>query len=228
MNRVKIMTLACAVVLGVMLPRAQASLWNQKTIFTFSGPVEIPGQVLPAGTYVFKLANSMADRNIVEVFNKDETHLYGFFLAVPDYHLKPADKPIITFAERAANAPEAVRAWFYPGDNYGHEFVYPKVKAMELAKANNMPVPSMPEKLAANTTKPVKSMQEAPVAALKTAPLKAEQPNQQETQIAKVFPPPQHAARLPQTGSSLPLIALIGLLFLGTAGFLRLAGAKLK
>jgi hypothetical protein len=101
---------AAAGLLGSMLPQAKADDWNQKTIFTFSGPVEIPGQVLTAGTYVFKLADSQSDRNIVQVFNQDENHLYGTFLTVSDYRLKPAGKPIITFAERPAGSPEAVRA----------------------------------------------------------------------------------------------------------------------
>jgi hypothetical protein len=97
MNIIRLLTFIGVAFVIVMMPQAKADEWNQKTVFTFSGPVEIPGQVLPAGTYVFKLADSMSDRNIVEVFNKDENHLYGIFLAIPDYHLKPADKPIITF-----------------------------------------------------------------------------------------------------------------------------------
>ena len=96
--------------LGGMVPRASADEWDQKTIFTFSGPVEIPGQVLSAGTYVFKLADSSSDRNIVQVYNKDEKHLYGTFLSIPDQRLRPTGKPIITFDERAAGSPEAVRA----------------------------------------------------------------------------------------------------------------------
>src|ERR1700757_540994 len=75
-----------------MTPRASADEWDQKTIFTFSGPVEIPGQALPAGTYVFKLSDSQSDRDIVQVFSKDEKHLYGTFLSVPDLHLQPAGK----------------------------------------------------------------------------------------------------------------------------------------
>src|SRR5271157_4767708 len=116
MNRTKAKAIVFALgVLFGMVVRANADERNQKTIFTFSGPVEIPGQVLDPGTYVFKLMDSPSDRNIVQVFNKDENHLYGTFLAVPDYRLKPAGKSIITFEERAADAPEAVRAWFYPG-----------------------------------------------------------------------------------------------------------------
>ena len=149
MNRMKtrVMLFVGLGLLGGMVQRVAADDFDQKTVFTFSGPVEIPGQVLSAGTYVFKLADSSSDRNIVQVFNRDETHLYGTFLAIPDYRIKPAGKTIITFEERAAGSPEAVEAWFYPGENYGHDFVYPKPKATALAKANNTPVPSMPAEL---------------------------------------------------------------------------------
>jgi hypothetical protein len=162
-----------------MVPRATADEADQKTIFTFSGPVEIPGQVLSAGTYVFKLADSSSDRNVVQVFSKDEKHLYGTFLAIPDQRLRPAGKPIITFDERAAGSPEAVRAWFYPGEDIGHQFVYPKDRAVALAKANNSPVPSMPAELAANTTKPAATVSEPHVMEMKQAPLKAQKPTEE-------------------------------------------------
>ena len=120
MNSAKVIAYVTAGLLALGIatlpPQARADEWNQKTVMTFSGPVEIPGQVLLPGTYVFKLMDSQSDRNIVEVFNKRENHLYGIFLAIPDYRLKlPGNgKPIITFEERAAGAPEAVKAWFYP------------------------------------------------------------------------------------------------------------------
>jgi hypothetical protein len=88
MNNRKVIALVCLGVLGTVLPRAKADARNQKTVFTFSGPVEIPGQVLEAGTYVFKLMDSQSDRNVVQVFNKRENHLYGTFLTIPDYRLK--------------------------------------------------------------------------------------------------------------------------------------------
>jgi hypothetical protein len=177
-------------VLCVAPQHARADAWNQRTIFTFSGPVEIPGQVLPAGTYVFQLADTASDRDIVQVFNKDQTHLYGTFLTIPDERLKPAEKPVIMFAERPANAPEAVKAWFYPGDTYGHEFVYPKSEAAKLAKANKQAVPSMPDELGAQTTKPAKTMKESSVTALKNAHITAEQPNGTEGNATDVFQAP--------------------------------------
>src|ERR1700727_3091825 len=122
MNRMKtrVMLFVGLGLLGGIVQRAAADDFDQKTVFTFSGPVEIPGQVLSAGTYVFKLADSASDRSVVQVFNQDQNHFYGTFLTIPDYRLKPAGKPIITFDERAAGSPEAVRAWFYPGENYRH------------------------------------------------------------------------------------------------------------
>lgn len=230
--RTKMALLAGVGMLVAMLPQAKADEWDQRTRFTFSGPVEIPGRVLPPGTYVFKLADTQADRNVVQVYSKDEKHLLGTFLAIPDYRMRPTGKPVITFEERTAGSPEAVKAWFYPGDTYGHDFVYPKAKAAELATANNTPVPSMPEALAANTTKPATTMQEPHVMAMKKAPIMAQKPNQEEVTIAEVFAPPSRPQStpksLPKTASPLPLMALIGMLSLAAAGGLRLAAVRVK
>lgn len=216
---------ACSLVLT---PRMNADEWNKRTTVTFNEPVEIPGQVLSAGTYVFKLMDSQSDRNIVQIFNKDENHIYATILAIPDYHLKPADKTVITFEERAANAPQAVKAWFYPGDNYGQDFVYPKPRAEQLAKVTKQPVPSMPASMESTTKMAAKSPTEPQVVAMKKAPVKAQQPSGEEVEIGQVVTtPPQLVARnttpapasetLPSTGSWLPLIALVGLI-LTTAG----------
>jgi hypothetical protein len=106
-----------------------ADEWNKKTEFQFSEPVAIPGKVLPAGKYVFQLANSESDRNIVQVFSEDSNgkeSLVTTLLAIPDHIADTPDKPIVQFEERPSGTPEAIHAWFYPGDNTGWEFVYPK------------------------------------------------------------------------------------------------------
>jgi hypothetical protein len=233
MNRMKtrVMLFVGLGLLGGIVQRAAADDFDQKTVFTFSGPVEIPGQVLSAGTYVFKLADSSSDRNIVQVFNKDETHLYGTFLAIPDYRIKPAGKTIITFEERPAGSPEAVKAWFYPGENYGRDFVYPKPKATALAKANNTPVPSMPAEFAANTIKPAATVKAPHIVAMSQAPLKAQKPTEEEVEIAEVFAVSAEAPlppTLPTTASPLPLIGLVGLLSIGAGVGLRFAAAKAR
>jgi hypothetical protein len=210
-----------------IVPAVKSDVWNEKTVITFSGPVEIPGQILPAGTYVFKLANSTSNRNIVQIFNESEDHIFGTFLAIPDYRLRPPDKTILRFEERPAGSPQAIKGWFYPGKNYGHEFVYPKREAVELAKVNHTPVPSMPTELAPDTTKPSLTMKTPEVMALLIAPIVVEEPNGQEVDVAEVFGSSDTVSslpeELPETASPLPLIGLIGLLSLGTAAGLRIA-----
>jgi len=180
---------AAAAFAGILLaaPLMHADQWNQKTTMTFNNPVELPGHVLEPGTYVFKLANSNSDRDIVEVFNQNESHLYGIFLTIPDYRLTPPGKVIVTFAETPAGSPDAVWAWFYPGDNYGHEFVYPKSEAVRLAKANNRPVASMPDEVA---SQPAYNMSDSGVSAMKQTHIKAVTPNGDEVEPNTVFGSP--------------------------------------
>lgn len=223
------------IVLGSALaPALKAAEADQLTKITFSGPVEIPGQVLSAGTYVFKILD-FGSPNIVQIFNEDQNKVYATILAIPDYRLKSTDKTVITFEERAANAPPAVKAWFYPGDNFGHEFVYPKVRAVQLAKITHEPVASMPQNLEASTKVPAKTAQEPSVAALKKAEVKAEQPSGEEVEVAQVFQAPptqvaqaQPAPALPKTGSDLPLFGLVGLILAGTGFLMRFAAKRLS
>jgi len=207
-------------------PALKADEWNKKTVVTFTEPVEIPGQVLPAGTYVFKLADSTADRDIVQIFNKDENHIYATILAIPDYRMEPTGRTVINFEERASNAPEAVKAWFYPGDNYGYQFVYPNARAMELAKRTNQNVLSMPSEMAANTKKPAQSMQEQSVVAMKQAPVAAVKPSGEQMAMAQAVQTKPSATtqmaenrrpKMPSTASPIPLLVLLGLSLL-TAG----------
>ncbi len=212
--------LCLAVLCVIVVPTAKADDWNRKTVITFSGPVEVPGvgqHNLPAGTYVFKILDSQSDRHIVQIFNQDETQVLTTILAIPNYRLKPTDKTVITFRERPAGEPEALRAWFYPGREWGEEFVYEKPRAIELAKETNTPVLATRIELAA-----------APIEALKTAPVEAVAPTGEPIELAQVVEPPPVvatepatapvAAALPKGASSLPLIALLGLLAIG-AGF---------
>ena len=204
--------LCLATLCVVAMPAAKADDWDKKTVITFSGPVEVPGvgaQTLPAGTYVFKILDSQSDRHIVQISNKEETHVFTTILAIPNYRLHATDKTVITFRERAAGEPEALRAWFYPGREWGEEFVYAKTRAIELAKEVNEPVLATPIELAA-----------APVETLNTAPVEAVAPTGEPVELAQVVEPPPLAAaatteELPQTASSLPLIGLFGVLMMG-------------
>jgi len=181
------MIFCSSLVLLVGLPKVMADEWNKKTIVTFDHPVEIPGgRILPAGRYVFKLLDLASDHNIVQIFNEDQTHLYANIVAIPNYRLQPTDKAVMTFRARAPGSAEAIRAWFYPGANWGEEFVYPKTRAVELAKLANKPVPSMPSELRSNITRSPKSLNESPTMALKKAPLKAVKPTGQAVPTTEI------------------------------------------
>jgi len=229
MSRFRVVAiLSCLALVAVaFLPGVKADEWNKKTIVTFSQPVEVPGvgaQVLPAGTYVFKLVDSASNRHIVRILSEDETHVYTTILAIANYRMRSTGKTVMTFRERAAGQPEAIRTWFYPGDNWGHEFVYAKKRALELARIVHEPVLATTAEL--SPTAPVETLEQAPVVAV--TPAGEEVPAAEVVQAEPV----QTAKSLPQTASSLPLLALIGLLSLSAGIALSLAGkskpAKVK
>jgi len=203
-------------VLGALVaPKARADEWDKKTTLTFNEPVQVPGTTLPAGTYVFKLADS-SDRTIVQVWNEGETRLIATILAVADYREKTPDTTIVSFDERPAGQPEALKAWFYPGDNFGVEFVYPKQRTTELAQANQQPVVSVSE-----DATDAESMKTAAVEPVASSPVVADNP-QEVMQIAQVTA--VETEELPQTASVMPSIALGGILLLaGAFGVRRLA-----
>lgn len=105
-------------------PGARADQWDKKTIVTFSDSVEIPGHVLPAGTYVFKLAESMTNRHIVQVWSADENEILATILTIPKMRFEAPDESMFEFDERPSDSPQALKVWFYPGDSTGEEFVY--------------------------------------------------------------------------------------------------------
>jgi len=213
---------------ATLAPGARADEWNKKTIMTFSQPVEIPGQILPAGTYTFVLLDSPSDRHIVQIFNADGSQIIATVLAINNYRLKPSGDTVVKFAERSGDNPEALKAWFYPGDNFGQEFVYPKQRAIELAAIVKEPVPALSADsdlklvpIVAETPE----QKEVPVAeAIMVTPAPAETtpaPVVRETAAAPVVEtrtaPVAETEQLPQTASQLPLIMLLGVSSLGAA-----------
>ena len=150
-------TIFCLIALcAFVVPTATADDWNRETVVTFSGPVEVPGvgaQILPAGTYVFKIFDSLSDRHIVQIFSQDKTHVFTTILAIPNYRLHATDKTVITFRERPAGQPEALRAWFYPGREWGDVHastascrIFPAVtlwsERLDLCGSSFLPLPS--------------------------------------------------------------------------------------
>jgi hypothetical protein len=129
-----------ALLVAVLSPGAHADEWNRKTYLTFSGPVEMPGVTLPAGTYTFELADPDAAHHVIRVTQKDTNRHMGLFMAIPMDRVEAPESPVIMFTERPKGAPEAIQAWFYPGERTGEEFVYPPAQAARIAAANGTTV----------------------------------------------------------------------------------------
>jgi hypothetical protein len=222
MNRKAIYAVLVTVLLALfgtlITPNIRADEQNKKTVMTFSQPIEIPGQILPAGTYTFKLLDSLSDRHIVQIWDADGTHLITTVLAINNVRLRPTGKTVVKFAERSGDNPEALKAWFYPGDNFGQEFVYPRQRATQLATESQNSVPAMSDE-SAPVDLNTQVVEVAPPAA-EPAPVAVETP----APAAEPAPAPEPVStpvaqptELPKTASSLPLIALIGVTSLGLA-----------
>src|SRR5882672_767594 len=208
-----------AVLLVAYFPLAHADEWDKTTKITFPEAVQVPGKVLPAGTYIFKLLDSPSNRHIVQIFNADHTSLITTVLAIPNERLEPAGKTILKYDERPSGQPIALAAWFYPGDNFGQEFVYPKAEAEQLSRLNKREVPSLESREEKNETEAAQSKPEPanPPAEAKqeTQPAPSPVPKAENAQVST-------RAELPHTASLLPLIGLIGVSLLGVAALLRL------
>lgn len=178
------------VTLGVLgaasTANAQTAL-NNRTVMTFSQPVEVPGKILPAGTYTFELHDSGMNRHVVQIFDQAGTKLIALVLAIPDYRLKATEETVIKFTEVAAGKPQPIRAWFYPGQIVGQELVYSKTRARELAATSHVVVP------AANDIVYVDQKMEA----LTAAELVAITPENKEMPLTTIqMTPMDHAASL--------------------------------
>jgi hypothetical protein len=235
--RAKLAVATCALVLGLALAGPASAqgvaLWNQKTFFTFSEPVQLPGgTVLQPGEYEFRLADPDASRFVVQVRSKDGSKTFGQFFAARATKERPAEDAEIVFLETPENTPHAVRYWWYPGQKLGREFIYPRRQAMTLARASNEPVLST--KGTAETEEAMRTAETEYVEPPEAKIVEGSAPEPQyQGQMAQAAPAPQTEAvgtsgrqaestvarreALPRTASSMPFVGLLGLLSLAGA-----------
>jgi LPXTG-motif cell wall-anchored protein len=180
--------------------------------------MEVPGGVvLQPGKYVIRLVESPSDRHIVEFLNDKQNHVYATVGAINNYRMTPTGKSIFTFYEMPAGQPEAIRAWFYPGDNFGQEFLYKKHFGQVVAQNTAQTTETQPAPQVAEAPAPP-----PPPPAAEPAPEPAPAPEVAQNEPAPApapAPAPEEPApqTLPQTGSEIPLFALIGFTSLGAA-----------
>jgi hypothetical protein len=210
---------------GMFAFRAQADQWDKKTILTVNQPIQIEENVLQPGTYVMKLLDSPSDRHIVQIYNRDQNHLIGTVMAFNDYHVQPSGHTQFTFWETPPGTARAMRDWFYPGDNYGQQFRYPKhLTVLESAQATTPTTESQTK-----VTQQETAAAPPPPAPEQTANQEPQANREQEqVEIAQNTPPPAPSqetpappAQLPKTASNYPLIGLVGLFSLGIYALLR-------
>jgi hypothetical protein len=170
---------------AIFVPQAVSDVWNKKTVITVNETLQVPGATLQPGKYVFKLADSQSNRHIVQIFNEDESQVITTILAIPNYRLQPTGDTHIELWETPQGSPQALRAWFYPGDNFGQEFAYPKDEATALSASTNQQVPSMSDEDMSALSKSQESMSTQPS---ETA---SAQPTEQPAAAPEVTPAPE-------------------------------------
>jgi hypothetical protein len=183
-----------------------ADQWDKKTIITIDEAMQLPNAMLQPGTYVLRLHDSPSNRHVVQIFDKDEKHLVTTILAIPNMRLRPTGKSVFAFWEVPAGKPKALRAWFYPGDNFGQEFAYPKEEAVQITATNSsetVPVnDAKPEELAASSEP---AAEPAPAASSEPPPAAPAEP------VATTEPTPAAepvtVAAAPQTPAPAPVAA---------------------
>lgn len=209
-----------------------ADVWNKKTILTVNETVLVPGATLTPGKYVMKLVDSLSNRHIVQITNERGDKVLTTILAIPNYRLEPTGKTQFAYWETPSGNPIALRAWFYPGDNFGQEFAYPKGLSAKISREARLPVPTIEEAVPELKTAPVTEMQPSgeqralavepypppeapePVLRAEAAPV----PAPAEPPVAAPEPEP---ATLPATASPYPAFGLAGLFALGAGIALR-------
>jgi LPXTG-motif cell wall-anchored protein len=214
-----------ALAMGVAATPARAEAHDKKTILTVNETIQVRDTVLEPGQYVLKLMDSQSDRHIVQIFNSDQTHIINTILAIPRERLYATGRTEFTFWETPPGNVRAMRTWFYPGDQIGQEFPYPK-HLQQVAMLMPPPGPA-PEPV---TPAPEPTPQPAEQPQAESEATTPEPAPEQPAEVAQDTPPaetpaqstPEQPAQLPKTGSFYPAIGIAGALLLCLGGLLRL------
>ena len=138
-KRAFVLMFAVAVLASIIATPATAQPADKRTVFTFSAPVALPGITLPAGQYEFRIVDITGSRNVVQVLSADGRDVHAIFLTRRVDRMDYPSEPEVSFLETAEGMPAALKAWWYPGERTGYEFVYPKDQAYRLAHGSGQP-----------------------------------------------------------------------------------------
>ena len=227
----------CGVGLGIAMfaSAAQAQTEDKKTYFTFSGPVAVPGATLPAGKYLFRIADSTTTRRVIQVMSSDQKKSYALLNTIPDTRREPAKDATVSFYETPKGTAAAVKSWWYPGESTGYQFIFPRRQAIQIAKDTGKPVLTTKTEAA---TSPVTHIDAngndadavasddstSTVFNRNTGSIASTEGDRTPPQAAEPQPVPTTSTvarnELPRTASNLPLVGLIGMI--AALGFVTL------
>ena len=202
---------------------AFTSTSDKRTYFTFSQPVALPGVTLPAGTYMFRLADDTTSRKVIQVANKEGTQSFAMLHTMPIYRADAPRDPEVRFMETASGQPVAVRAWWQQGERTGYEFIYSKAELAALNRgAAAEPKASARIEEPAFEAEAGEPVAEGPLAGPDVIDGPGVPPEEQVAQLpaSEQAPPAQEVRQeareetreaLPQTASPLALLLLGGL-----------------
>ena len=198
-----------------MVTGVRADEYTKLTYLTFSGPVQVPGVTLPAGTYMFKLADPAGGRRAIQVWDEKGTKMYTMLLTIPDEQLEAKDEPVVLFSERPSGSPHAVKSWFYPAERIGFEFIYPKSQAVKIAATTSAAsATTAPDATSANRTPPTPSAATPATTTAAARPATADADRAVGTSGSQAAQSAQGTAaqrELPRTASPLATIQLLSL-----------------
>lgn len=217
MNKITFAVLGTLLAFGL---GANAQGPQTKSTLTVTDPVEVPGAILQPGTYVVKVVENMNNRNMVQFTDVAESKVFAAALCTPHVGAAPEPNTMYVYFPNRENGGKALRTWFAPNDRFGQDFVYPRERAVELARVINEPVPAY-EATGPVTPEVLKTVEVKPVTVQKTETV------QVATAPAPATPVQVAETKLPRTASGYPLAAGLGLLALGGAASLWLVGRRM-
>lgn len=222
-------------VVGAFATAANAQPSDKRTTYTFSNSVELPGMTLPAGEYIFRLADPDSGRQVLQVLSGDQKKTFGMFFSMPIQAAEAPDKPQVRFMEATPGQPVPIRAVWYTGERTGREFIYPRAQAMKIAKAAKEPVlTTAANTSSADATKSgdlsriSSSGQDTRVADSAAAQPPVTASNQAGGTANTSRPAPPARSSLPQTASSRSLLGLVGVSLLVLAAAIRSRRASMQ
>jgi hypothetical protein len=202
----------CLTAASVMSPMTRADDSVKQAMVTIQSPEQVPGSVLPAGTYNFKQTGMQSGWAIVQIYSNDGSALVSTVLAYPNPKVASNGQNVVTYTANGSGSIPAIEGIVFTGDSTVQQFAYPRAAADQIGAANHVRIPTTgTDDAYPNALPDAASSWSAPLASnpVSDAAMTAQNPVMTRQE------------KLPQTASPLPAIALIGLFSIAGIVILR-------